>query len=227
MRSIGFLLVLCGACGSSSDPTNNDFTNVDPTTRFNPWEINAVWSYQISQPNKAPATGRKRTITAVEDVGAPHPGTMAYKVHVELYAESKDLWERPEGDLDVAYKTAFYNTGGTLYETDTEQPYRVKLDESAAHTVTGATWTETFTETAVVVGQGPSSKTGHMTWKVINDAEPITVIAGTYTALHVQRTNVDKQPPEVVDYWYAKGVGRLKESGGNAVDELESFTPAP
>src|SRR5438445_12438304 len=119
MKAVGFLLILCGACGSGTNTGDNNFTNIDPTTRFNPWEVGAVWSYKISQPVKPSMTGRKRTISGIEDVGAPHPGTMAYKVHIELYSESKDEWERPEmTDLDVAFKTAFYDATNNLYETD-------------------------------------------------------------------------------------------------------------
>lgn len=230
MRAVGLLAVLLAACGGSNGGTGTQIDapgNVDPMTRFNPWEAGAVWSYQISQAGKPTVTGKTRTIVGLEDVGAPHAGTMAYKVHVQLYSETKDLWEVPMGDLDVSYKVAFYNTSNVLYETDTEDPYRLKLDESAAHTATGAAWSETFSETAIIPNTAPSTKSETLNWSVVSAAEPITVVAGSYTALHIRRTNLAKNPVEVIDYWYAKGVGRLKETGGGTTEELESFTPGP
>ena len=231
MKAVG-LLVLLAACGGSNGGNGTQIDAMksdapDPATRFNPWETGAVWSYSISQAGKPTVTGRTRTIIGLEDVGAPHAGTMAYKVHVQLYSETKDLWEVPLGDLDVSYKVAFYNTSNVLYETDTEDPYRLKLDESAAHTTTGAAWSETFSETAVVPNATPSTKAETLNWSVVSSAEPITVIAGTYTALHIRRVNPAKNPVETIDYWYAKGVGRLKETGGGTTEELESFTPGP
>lgn len=46
---------------------------------------------------------------------------------------------------------------------------------------------------------------------------------GSFTALHV-RTDTTRTPPEVVDTWYANGVGRLKRVGPTDVEELESYT---
>ena len=57
---------------------------------------------------------------------------------------------------------------------------------------------------------------------MISNTESVTVLAGTYTALHVQRTS---STGTIQDYWYARGVGKLKETGSGAQDEeLMSFT---
>jgi hypothetical protein len=221
---VGMGCLVCGACGSANVGTPDA---IDLNTRNFPWATGAVWSYQISHPMVAPMTGRKRTILGVEDVGPPHAGTLAFRVHVELYTGSKDILEAFYGDLDVSYKTEFYNSSNQLTNTRFEDPFRLKLDESAAHTVTGAKWNETFNETDLVPGQAPMTSSQMITWSVVSDAEPITVIAGSYTALHVQRTDPSRTPPEVVDYWYAKGVGRLKQTGAGEIEELESFTPGP
>lgn len=215
----------CVACGSANVGTPDA---IDVNTRNFPWATGAVWSYKISKDTGPSMTGRKRTILGVEDVGAPHAGTLAFKVHVELYSGSKDIWEAFYGDLDVSYKTDFYNANNQLTDTRFEDPFRLKLDESAEHTVTGAQWMETFNETDLVPGQAPMTRTETVTWSVVSDAEPITVIAGSYTALHVQRMDSSRSPPEVVHYWYAKGVGRLKQTGATGeIEELESFTPGP
>jgi hypothetical protein len=233
MRWIVLSLAVTAACGSSGgggDDVDGGYADVpgsNAAMRFNPWEIGAKWSYKIGQPgtSKPDVLNRMTSVEAYEDVGAPNAGTMAFRVHQELYSETKDVWEVARGDLDVKYKTIFYNTSATAYETDTQTPYRLKLDESAAHTATGAQWSETFSETDVATGSAPATKSETLTWSVVSDAEAITVMAGTYTALHVRRVNPAKS--ETIDYWYARGVGRLKESGGGTLEELMSFTPAP
>ena len=217
-------LLVCAACGGT-DASSDPCTNEDPSTRYNPFAQGAVWSYKITPKMGNAVTGRKTTIIGLEDVGGPHAGVMAYKTHVELSAETKDVWQCTASDLDVRFKTTYYNVSNAAYETDVQTPYRLHLDESAAHTTNGAAWTETFSETDTAPNQAPMTKTESLNWSVVSSAESITVLGVAYTALHVRRVNPKKS--ETVDYWYAKGVGKLKESGGDTTEELESFTPPP
>lgn len=233
---LALLTLTLAACGGSSSNQNPDggsgSANIDaptnPAQRFEPWKVGATWSYKFTDPTavKPPASGRKTTIGAQEDVGGLHAGQLAFKVHVETLSGTKDVWEAPMGDLDVRYKTVYYDATNALTETDVEQPYRLKLDESSAHTAPGAMFSETFTENVAKTGSTPSSKSETLAWKVISNTESLTVIAGSYTSvLHLQRFNAAKS--ETIDYWYARGVGKLKETGGSTNEELESFTPGP
>ena len=105
-----------------------------------------------------------------------------------------------------------------MTSVDVDQPYRLKLDESAGHTTTGAQWSTSFTETTN--GGAPATKTE--SWSVVDANESLTVIAGTYTCLHVRRTS---NGGTLQDYWYARGVGKVKETGGGQNEELMAFTP--
>jgi hypothetical protein len=193
--------------------------------RYEPWTVGSTWSYKLTDPKGVipTRTNAVTTVGAEEDVGAPNAGKKAFKVHIEKIQGYKDVWETHLGDLDVRYKTTFYDQSNTLTETDTDQPYRLKLDETPAHLTTGATWSETFTETATLTGQAPSSKQKTEPWKVVSDSEQVTVLAGTFTTLHVQRGS----GTGVQDYWYARGVGKVKETGGGQDEELMSYTIAP
>ncbi|MCE9575439.1 MAG: hypothetical protein K8W52_19965 [Deltaproteobacteria bacterium] len=196
-----------------------DGTPVD--TRYNPWKVGSVWSYKLTDPNgQIPdALNKKTTIMNEVDVGGVHAGTMAFLVHVEQLQGSKDVYETFNGDLDVRYKTIHYGQNGAMTSTDVDTPYRLKLDESTAHVTTGATFSQSFTETTTGQGAGTSNKTEN--WQVISDSEQVTVIAGTFTTLHVRRTGSKPQ-----DYWYARGVGKVKETGSGSQDEeLMSYTP--
>lgn len=229
------LLIVIAACGSHSHANDNhdvdapgeapgaaddatDGTSV--TQRYLPWKVGAVWSYKLTDPaGVQPAQMNKLTTVMSEgDVGGVHAGTTAFLVHAEQMNGSKDVYEAPSGDLDVRYKSTFYDANGTMTAVDVDQPYRLKLDESAAHTITGAQWSTSFTETS----NGGAPATKNESWRVVNASESLTVIAGTYTCLHVQRTS---NGGTVQDYWYARGVGKVKETGGGQNEELMSFTP--
>jgi hypothetical protein len=225
-----FTSLVAAACGGSNPGSGVDAApdpNVDapsnPAMRYLPWKVGSVWSYKLTDPKgQIPdALNRLTTIMAEQDVGGVHAGSMAFRVHVEQLTGSKDVFETIAGDQDVRYKTIHYAdlAGTQMVSTDVDTPYRLKLDESMAHVVTGATFTQSFTETTT--GQGAGSGTKTENWQVISDNEQVTVIAGTYTCLHVRRTGSSPQ-----DYWYARGVGKVKETGSGAQnEELMSYTP--
>ena len=228
---ISIALAACGGSSGSSDgvdgtPGADGATpdgRVDVATRFLPWQVGSVWSYKLTDPKGqlADALDRKTTILAEMDVGGVHAGKTAFKVHHEQLTGSKTVFEGFDGDKDVRYETIHYAdlAGTQMTSTDVDMPYRLKLDESPAHLATGATFTESFTETTT--GQGAGTVTKSENWQVIDGAEQVTVIAGTYTCVHIRRTGSSPQ-----DYWYARGVGKVKETGSGAQnEELMSYTP--
>jgi hypothetical protein len=227
MRIVLVFALLGTACGggNSGGTTDSGFPDapVDPAHRYEPWVVGAKWAYKLTDPKNASnvALNRMTTIEPMQDAGN---GKQAYLVHIEKLTGTKDVWETIDGDLDVRYKTVFFDnpqTPTTPTETDTDSPYRLKLDESLAHVTTGAMYQESFNETATKPGGQPSTKQKTYTWTVVSDSESVTVPAGTYSCLHVQRN--DGSGPQ--DYWYARGVGKIKETGGGQIEELMSYTP--
>ena len=196
--------------------------------RYEPWTVGSTWSYQITDTQGViPTTGNlMTTIMPMADVGSPNAGKTAFLVHVEKLQGYKDVLETFTGDFDIRYKTSYYDQSNALTEVDVDQPYRLKLDESLAHVAAGAHYSETFTETVTKTGLAPATKQKTENWTVVATDETLTVIAGTFTCLHLQRVNPAK-PTVVMNYWYARGVGKLKETGGSTSEELMSYSIAP
>lgn len=214
-------LVGCGGTDPEFGVDSGPTAPTDPAMRFLPWKVGSVWSYKLTDPQGVipDALDRKTTIVSEVDVGGVHAGQTAFLVHVEQLTGSKDVFETFDGDEDVRYQTIHYaDLAGTLMTTtDVDTPYRLKLDESVGHTVKGMSFAQAFTETTT--GQGTVTKTEN--WLVVDDAEEVTVIAGTFTCMHIRRTG-----SHVQDYWYARGVGKIKETGSNAqAEELMAYTP--
>jgi hypothetical protein len=58
------------------------------------------------------------------------------------------------------------------------------------------------------------------TWTVIGDDETLTVPAGTFThVIHFRKVGAASSK----DYWYARGVGKLKETG-TQTEELSAYS---
>jgi len=249
MRKPYACLVLAIGCGNSggtgADAARGDGPNMHmvdapgaaafdaptpPTGRYEPWHVGAVWSYKLTDPTgvTAPAMNKKTTIVGWENMpataGSQHAGQPAYKVHLEQLIGSADAWEGFENDLDVRYAQIDYDNNGAVVDMQYQAPHRLKLDESAAHIAANAAFAETFNETTTTTaGTVTNPKTEN--WLVVNPAESVTVIAGTYTALHVQRTNNAGGTPKTKDYWFVKDIGKVKEIGGSQNEELMSYTP--
>lgn len=220
-------LAACGDDGSMTQADANGSGGGDGATgeRYLPWSPGAVWSYKLTDPDGIlPAqTGQLTTLTGPVDVGGPLAGTMALVAHTDQMVGTKDVYEAVEGDLDVRYRTDFFDDAHVLTGIEYDAPYRLKLDESPAHTMPNAAWSVTFTETATGPGgSNPMTRTRTDQWRVISASESVTVIAGTFVTLHVRRTS---SSGSIQDYWYARGVGKVKETGGGQDEELESYTP--
>jgi len=95
-------------------------------------------------------------------------------------------------------------------------------DGSAEHTTNGASWLEVYTDTKIPVGgaTGTGSENRDL-WTVTSDNESVTVPAGTFDAVVFQKAGSTNKT-----YWYVRGVGKVKETGGQ-VEELVSFMLTP
>ena len=236
MKNILLGVLLTSACGGSNggtpgvDGPPGGFVDAptNPSMRYEPWTVGSTWSYMITDTQGLipPAMNKVTRIMPMVDAGPPNAGKMAFLVHVEKLQGYKDVLETFSGDLDVRYKTSYYDLNNALTEVDVNQPYRLKLDEGLAHVAPGAHYSETFTETVTKTGTAPTTKQQSENWTVVSASESLAVIAGTFTCLHVQRVNPAK-PTAVIDYWYARGVGKVKETGGSTDEELMAYTIAP
>lgn len=195
--------------------------------RFQPWTVGSTWTYDELQPGNGLRV--MSTMTVLEQVVLDgHP---AFRVHTGEFAWwgnspidqywSRDLYEGHDGDLDVRYRTDFFGYGGGLLATQVETPYRLRLDENAAPS------SSAFLETTmgpVINGSFPRSRVDD--WRVISTDEIVTVPAGTFHCLHVQRYNPNKTRHEQ-DYWYARGIGKIQELNGAHIERLTSYSIAP
>ncbi|MEE9383127.1 MAG: hypothetical protein V3V08_06905 [Nannocystaceae bacterium] len=79
-----------------------------------------------------------------------------------------------------------------------------------------------YTRTAIgtaLEGEQPDVDERSHDYKVIAVDVEITVDAGTFNCVHVRRTRTSgNQEGEVVNYWFAPGVGKVKEHRDNSVD---------
>lgn len=184
------------------------------------------WVYRVTQDSTV--TEKATVVGPLEPVGGsgPHATDMAHRMTTTKGQGGTDetvSWQALVGARVVRFREqAFGATSGMLTLEEHWSPAKLRVDQSAEHTVAGATWLESISETKLPVGGQPVTSTVNDRWTVLADDVTLTVPAGTFeNVLHLQKVGGSSNK----QYWWARGVGKLKETGSQT-EELVSYEVA-
>jgi hypothetical protein len=219
------------ACGSVDPADHQGAAGSDgggplPEGPLLPWTVGNNWTYEVT---KDGVTSLKTTtIGKLEAVGGegPNADVMAYHVTTAKGADLNDhteSWQTPLADNPdrvVRYQEQSFNaTSGALDTTEYWDPEKLHIDGSAEHTVKDASWLESYAETKLPVGLSPTTHDVRELWSVLDDDETLEVPAGTFEhTIHFQKVGSSSSK----QYWYLRGVGKLKETGSQT-EELTEY----
>lgn len=227
MNATGKTIVLVAAifiagCQSSSDDVEMDGCQAEG--RYFPLETGFTWTYSATDLDSGQREIKSQTVGDLEVLDGAKSGIEAFRVTTEKPGGMVISWQEDTGAA-VLRHLEHDLAGGTQTE-ELYDPYKVRIDESDSRIVVGATWTDQYTEQIVEVGTGQQSTTPKTeTWDVQAVDEEITVPAGTFCALRVHRTSMAVNSGSDKMYWFARGVGKIRESGATRTEDLVSFTP--
>ena len=191
-----------------------------------PWKTGNTWTYQVN--DEGVMTPKITTIGDQEPVGGtgPNKDVMAHKVVTKKSQMDQTVsWQGPMGDNIVRFREqSFSASTGELELEEHWDPHKLHIDGSAEHKVTGASWLEIFHETKLQVMLAPQMHEAHDRWTILSACESVTVPAGTFTAVHIQKVSATGGSAKT--YWYVPGVGKVKESGGQ-LEELVTYSLVP
>jgi hypothetical protein len=231
LASLACLLLFgCGSVDTKSDPPGvggdgSGGSGVQPEGPLLPWAVGNSWTYQVT---KDGVVGLKTTtIGEAEPVGGEGPNAEAMAFHVTT-AKGDDLndhtesWQAPSDDEPariVRYREQSFDvTSGKLELDESWDPHKLHIDGTAEHTVAGASWLESYAETKRPVGLSPSTHDVRELWSVLSDDETVEVPAGTFEhVIHFRKVGGSTK-----EYWYLRGVGKLKETGSQT-EELTEY----
>ncbi|HYX90351.1 MAG TPA: hypothetical protein VE782_02215, partial [Myxococcaceae bacterium] len=191
------------------------------TERYVPLKVGASWTYQVTSVS-AGSYVKQDVVEAYEDAGGAKAGTMAFRLHRDDVPPAYTLsWQQDLGRSVVRLREKNFDNSGALVQEIDFDPFKLRLDECPEHTTAGATWAATFTETDIT-GSSTSTTSKSEQWTVDGVDVPITVPAGTFTTLNVSRMNPNGKRRQ---YWFAKGVGKVKEvSDTGVMESLSAYT---
>lgn len=213
------LLLACGDDGPApGGPDAGDGRCDVPTTmRLLPLVVGATWTYSISEPD-VPAREKTATIEALEDTGGRKAGTIAYRQRTEKLDGVTISWNEDRCTSVVRHRERNYDLADVEQSDQYYTPSKLRVDETRA---TGAQWTTSYTELEV----NPATQmtvviTKDEAWSLVSANETVTVPAGTFTTVHFHKLTSGSAEK---DYWWAAGVGKVKETG-EQTEELTAYT---
>lgn len=220
---------LCAlACGSTDPkPEEPGGENGETSKVYLPLATGNSWTYRVTADGEV--TTKVTTVGEEEPVGGsgPNRDVLAFKVTTlrGVAGENETIsWQKPLGALIVRYREQAYGaTTGMLDLEEHWSPYKLRLDQSEERVADQASFLETYEETKLPVGGEQTTAQRSDRWTVLRASESVTVPAGTFDALVIQR--VSSSAGNVKVYWFAEGVGKVKEEGGQ-LEELESYEVA-
>jgi hypothetical protein len=220
------LLLLLIGCGSEDPSKNRDDSGSGSSEPLLPWAIGHRWSYQVTQ--DATVTTKVTTVGELEAVGGSGPSSevMANKVvtQKENGADETVSWQSRDGERVIRHRELAYSALTDELELEEHwAPHKLHVDWSTARTELDASWLEEYEETKLPIGDTMSTSTRRDRWSVTAVGEEVVVPAGTFTDTVVFQ-KVGGDTPKT--YWYARGVGKVKETGGQT-EELVDYELAP
>jgi hypothetical protein len=226
-RRVLVLLLLNAALASacSSDPNDPPIeADCTVTGRYLPLRTGASWTYRVT--GTAGTRNKTQEVGALEDVGGLKAGVMAFRVTTTKTTGQVISWQQDTGEAIVRHREQ--DLAGASQTDEYYVPFHTRIDEAPAHLAVGATWTETYDENVTDMVTGLMTTANKVDrWTVEADAEAVRVPAGDFCTLRVKRTTtVGGVAGSTKTYWYARGVGKIKElATGGDTEELASFTP--
>lgn len=227
----GSILGFAAACGGTDPADAGDDgagggSGMIEGAPFLPLTEGNRWVYSVTQDG---TTSEKTTVVGpLEAVGGagPHASEMAHRITTSKGAEGTDetiSWQAWVGTRAVRYREQAFGAKNDMLTLEEHwSPAKLRVDQTPENTVAGATWLETTSETKLPVGSSPVTTTVSDRWTVLADDVTLTVPAGTFeNVLHVQKVGAASNK----QYWWAKGVGKLKETGSQT-EELVSYEVA-
>jgi hypothetical protein len=203
----------------------------DPSQQLLPLKTGNSWTYAVTYSGEAAVTVIPKTQTVMEEepVGGtgPNASVTAFRMVTRKQTDGTQLtvsWQARVGTRVVRYREQAFGEDApyALVREDHWDPAKLRVDETPDRMAAGATWLETAQQTRVPPGGAPQTEELQDTWTVVAERRPVTVHGRSYEVLILEKRGSDSKT-----YWYAPGIGKVKEIGPGATEELMSYSLVP
>jgi hypothetical protein len=207
-----------GAVGAVGGPAAQSDGSLFPIKTGNSWTFRTTKGTELGE--------KTQTVGELQKVGGDGPmsGVMAYLM-VTTKDDGMDKTESWQAEVEgkiIRYRERSYAAAdGQLELEEYWDPYKLRVD--GTQLTVGSTYTEEYNETKVMAGAAPMTAVSSDAWRVVAVDEMVTVPAGTFSAVVIEKIG----GTSTKRYWFARGVGKVKEQSGAQLEELTSYKVMP
>jgi hypothetical protein len=196
-------------------------TRPDSTGPLFPLAIGNSWTYRVTDSDGV-VSDKVTIVDSESQVG----GSGVHKDEVALHvlttkddgSDKTESWQAVEGEAVVRYREISYQKASGDLELDEDwDPSKLHVDGSAEATELGASFLMIYSENKTDADGVTTHSEARDRWTVVGVDEQVTVQAGTFRAIHLQKTG-----SSLKDYWYVRGVGKVREAGSQ-IEELTNY----
>lgn len=187
------------------------------TNSFLPQAVGNSWRYRVDELDGTPPAVKTQSNTEMLT-----PDEQTGEVIVQVTANNSgttESWFQRQGDRIVRLQQRDIDQSGALERTTLYLPHRLRIDENPDRLVTGATWTENYVrEERSPLGAVLETENNSEEWSVINGDIACPGEWSEHRCVHLRRRTLAGSGTEK-QYWFARGIGKVREEGG-VVEEL-------
>ncbi len=176
-----------------------------------PLNVGNSWNYgTIAADQSGFSTTKAQSIIAIDN--HPEDG-LPILVQETIKDSGKTInWLREDDDKLVRLQQQDYDRTGQLERTTVYDPPRLRFDQSPDRLSAGASWTINYTEIETdSITNIQAQRNISESWVVLSIDEPCPNQFAQFQCLHLVRTENGKPAK---DYWYVRGIGKVREEGG-------------
>jgi hypothetical protein len=194
-----------------------------------PMAVGNRWTYRMTHPMND-VSMKTNMVDKMELVGGTGPNANKMAFHVVtskltgLMTDTTESWQGVLADDTVVRYRELAYAAGTMQMNLEEfwDPYKLRVDGSAAHIVKGATWNEMYGETKIAKGVTAPVAARNDGWVVDDVDVPCGPVNGEMLSCIKMRKTRDGAMTGKT-YWYARCVGKVREEG-IGTEELVDYT---
>jgi serine/threonine-protein kinase len=179
---------------------------------YMPLRVGAWWRYRVINPATGQPDPVDKTITLDRhgEIGGLKPGIVAFRLFREDTNGVAHRWLRAHEGAVVWEHDEWFDRDGKLTRSTFYRSSRLRVDERCERRTKGARWTETYDAIHVDPVTGREKVVANAEdWVVEATDEVVTVPAGSFSCLRIRRRNPKSNTDST--YWFAPGVGKVKE----------------
>ena len=221
------MLALAAACGGDSggdgDGDGDNCGFPDSSDQYLPYDLGYSWTYRVTDlGGGGTQTNKTQSVADAEVTDDDFPGLSFFQQETSKFGgRTVNLFTR-EGNTLLRHKQDDFDELDVFERTTLYQPAKIRLDESRveAGTMFEEMYTSVITDAAMVTVNVDITES----WEVIGTDVPCSSPFGEFTCLQIRRIRTVGGTANK-DFYFALGIGKVREEGTNQLEELVDCSP--